>query len=140
MSSYIPAQIRKHVLERDRGLCAYCRSSEKLMGITFELDHIVPEAAEGTATIDNLCLSCPNCNRYKGAKQTALDPISKSEVLLFHPLNQIWIEHFSWNYDKTELIGLTPTGRATIQALRINRPRIVQLRYYWVTLDLHPPD
>jgi hypothetical protein len=37
------------------------------------------------------------------------------------------------------VVGLTATGRATIEALRINRPVLVQMRRYWVALGLHPP-
>jgi hypothetical protein len=40
---------------------------------------------------------------------------------------------------RTEVIGLTSVGRATIKALQMNRPVIVQLRRYWVALGLHPP-
>jgi hypothetical protein len=140
MSSYIPAQLREQVLIQAGGCCAYCHSLEELMGVTFEVEHIIPESADGTTSQDNLCLSCPTCNRHKGARLIAQDPISGDDVSLFHPLKQNWDEHFSWSNDGTQIIGLTPTGRATVEALRINRPVIVQLRRYWVALDLHPPD
>lgn len=44
-----------------------------------------------------------------------------------------------WNDSYTEIIGLTPTGRATIACLHVNRPMLIQLRGYWVALELHPP-
>ncbi len=109
------------------------------MGVTFEIDHIIPEAAGGKTNLSNLCLSCPTCNRYKGARQTATDPESGVVVNLFHPIDQDWGVHFTWNDDHSMVLGLTPIGRATVEALRINRSGIIQLRQYWTALGLHPP-
>jgi hypothetical protein len=109
------------------------------MGVTFEIDHIVPRSAGGETRAKNLCLSCPPCNRHKAARLGARDPKSGEEVSLYHPNNQAWDDHFTWNEDGTRLVGLTAVGRATVEALSINRPQIVQLRRYWVTLSLHPP-
>lgn len=36
---------------------------------------------------------------------------------LYHPRLQQWGEYFAWNDDFTLVIGLTPTGRATVEAL-----------------------
>ncbi len=72
--------------------------------------------------------ACPSCNRYKAARQTAINPTTGQEVPLFHPHLQAWTEHFRWNEDATEIIGLTPTGRATITALKMNRPQISRVR------------
>lgn len=40
-----------------------------------------------------------------------------------------------WN----EARGLTPTGRATIERLKINQDRVVDARVLWVFLGVHPP-
>lgn len=49
-------------------------------------------------------------------------------VDLFHPRTQRWQEHVTWD-DRFELIiGLTATGRATVEALQLNRPALVHLR------------
>ena len=82
----IPIRVREQVLTRDAGRCAFCRCAEKLMGVTFEIDHITPRATGGTTTLDNLCLCCPTCNRHKAARRRALDPASGESVPLFHPL------------------------------------------------------
>jgi hypothetical protein len=139
MSAYISAQLREQVITNAGGRCAYCQSREDLTGVTFEADHIVPESAGGPTSLENLCLSCPTCNRHKARRLIAQDPVSGDSVPLFHPLQQPWTEHFTWSSDGTEVIGLTSVGRATIEALHMNRTVIVQLRAYWVALDLHPP-
>jgi hypothetical protein len=110
------------------------------MGVTFEVEHVIPRSAGGKTEADNLCLSCPTCNRHKAARLIALDPTSGEEVSLYHPHRQVWSRHFTWSEDGTQVIGLTAVSRATIIALRMNRLQIVQLRRYWVAMGLHPPD
>lgn len=135
----IPAPLRKAVIEAARGQCAYCQSPERLMGVSFEVDHIIPRNAKGKTTAANLCLSCPTCNRHKASRISARDPISRRSVRLFHPNQDNWVEHFAWSDDGSQIIGLTPTGRATIEALHFNRPAMMLLRQYWratgITLD-----
>ena len=139
MSAYIPVQLREQVIANASGRCAYCQSRQDLMGVTFEVDHIVPESAGGPTSLANLCLSCPTCNRHKARRLTAQDPVSGEVTPLFHPLKQAWAEHFTWSGDGMKLMGLTSIGRATVEALQMNRPTIVQLRGYWIALGLHPP-
>lgn len=139
MSAYIPAALRQQILKLDAWRCAYCQSPEALMGVTFEIEHILPLSVGGQTRLDNLCLSCPTCNRYKARRTTAYDPEAGLDVPLFHPRQQAWYEHFAWSQDSTTMTGLTATGRATIRLLQMNRPVIVQLRQYWVILRLHPP-
>jgi len=138
MSTYIPVSLRQRIVSLDARRCAYCQSPEALMGVTFEIEHIIPISAGGSTSLDNLCLSCPTCNRYKATRTTAQDPESHVEVPLFHARRQNWTTHFAWSSDMTRVIGLTLNGRATIELFHINRPVIVQLRQYWVVLRLHP--
>ena len=140
MSGGVPSLLRRQVAARAGGLCAYCRSTERLMGITFEIDHIAPISAGGKTDLNNLCLSCPSCNRHKAARTQALDPDSGELVPLFHPNRQSWAEHFQWIDDGVQIAGLTAIGRATLQALHLNRPGLVQTRRYWIVLGLHPPE
>jgi hypothetical protein len=60
-------------------------------------------------------------------------------VALFNPRQQHWSEHFGWSRDGTEIVGLTSCGRATIDALKMNNPRIVRSRRLWVSVGWHPP-
>lgn len=108
------------------------------MGITFDVDHIIPESIGGPTELNNLCLTCPTCNRHKSDRMLVLDPDTGRRVPFFHPLQEVWHEHFEWLDNGASLFGKTPIARATIEALQINRPVIVQLRRYWIALDLHP--
>ena len=123
--------LRARVRELDQGACAYCRSPEELSVTAFEIDHIVPLSAGGANELDNLCLACTACNRLKGSRQEFIDSTTGAIAPLFHSRRQNWSDHFSWNQDRTEIVGLTPIGRVTIHALQMNRPPLVRLRRLW---------
>lgn len=110
------------------------------MGVEFEVDHIQPRRAGGVNTPDNLCLSCPTCNRCKSARLYAPDPETGRTARLFHPKRDRWEEHFAWDKSVTRIFGLTPTGRATAAALRFNREVMVALRRYWRALGVKLED
>lgn len=130
----IAATLRRRIQELDTGRCAYCRAPEALSVSTFEIDHIAPQSAGGTAVESNLCLACPACNRAKGSLQAARDSLTGTVVALFHARRDAWTEHFAWDDEQVVIRGLTPTGRATVTALRMNRPQIVRLRRLWVSV------
>ncbi|NJM69770.1 MAG: HNH endonuclease [Scytonema sp. RU_4_4] len=139
MSVYIPVELQRRIRNHFADCCAYCRTAESLTVSTFEFEHIIPRSADGQTIFENLCLSCPSCNRYKASRQTAIDAITQQEVPLFHPQQQSWTEHFAWSEDGTEIIGLTPVGRATISTLKMNRLQLTRVRKMWVKMGEHPP-
>lgn len=136
---HIPVELRRLVTERARGCCEYCRTQARYSSDSLTVDHIIPRGADGPTTADNLALSCHGCNQHKSKRTAALDPATDSHVKLFHPREQRWDEHFAWNNDFTAVLGLTGTGRATVIALRLNRPGLVNLRRVLFALGEHPP-
>jgi hypothetical protein len=48
-------------------------------------------------------------------------------VNLFHPRQQRWQDYFNWNERFELIIGVTATGRATVEALQLNRQELVNL-------------
>ena len=121
----VPSSLRQSVATRDRGRCAYCLTTEENCGLNMHVDHVVPEVAGGPTILENLCLACFACNTYKGAQQTGADPKTKKTVALFHPIRQRWADHFTWSEDQTLTLGLSPSGRATVVALQMNNPTVV---------------
>jgi hypothetical protein len=136
----IPSALRRLIGERDKNRCAYCLTTEENCGLRMHVDHIMPEAVGGPTTPDNLCLICFSCNVHKGAHQAGNDPSSGEIVTLFHPLRDRWEHHFSWDEGNTQIIGLTPCGRATIEVLEMNNPTVVRARRRWVSAGWHPPN
>ncbi len=92
----------------------------------------------GKTVLDNLAFACGGCNRCKSTKTTGFDPDNGQDVPLFHPREQEWHDHFIWNEEFTLMVGITATGRATINMLRLNRPGVVNLRRVLVVMNEHP--
>ena len=136
----IPPSLRRLIAARDQNRCAYCWTTEENCGLRMHVDHIVPEAAGGQTTFDNLCLACFACNVYKGAQHSGVDPLTNETVRLFHPVHQRWRDHFTWDESQIHIIGLTPCGRATVLALQMNNPTVVRARHRWVSAGWHPPE
>ncbi len=62
------------------------------------------------------------------------------KTALYNPRQQVWSEHFRWSDDFTQVIGITACGRATVEALRLNRFGVVNLRRLLRGVNLHPPE
>lgn len=58
-------------------------------------------------------------------------------VYIFNPPQQRWNTHFVWN--GVEAIGLTAMGRATVQALDLNRSTMLAIRAQEELRGRHPP-
>lgn len=117
----LTAEQRQQVIERACGCCAYCRSQAAYATQPFSVEHIVPRARGGTICLDNLALACQGCNNHKYDKMEAPDPVSRALVPLYHPRQHPWKNRFAWSDDFTLIVGLTPTGRATVDLLLLNR-------------------
>jgi hypothetical protein len=136
---YVPAALRRRVTERAAGYCEYCRCPAKYSAQSFAIEHIVPRQAGGPTVSDNLALACQGCNAHKATKTMAADPATNRLAPLYHPRQDRWREHFAWSEDFIEIIGLTPTGRATVTALQLNRNGLVHLRRVLYLVEAHPP-
>jgi hypothetical protein len=105
----------------------------------FVIEHILPLARGGQTVLENLALSCQGCNGYKYAKTSGTDPKTGKRTRLYHPRKQRWQDHFAWTENYTHIVGLTPTGRATVEELDLNREGLVNLRASLTELGRHPP-
>ena len=135
---HIPQAVRQAVAERAGRCCEYCRSQERYSVHSFSIDHVVPISRGGATVPSNLAFACPGCNGHKHTKTTASDPVTLVTVGLFDPRTQAWGDHFAWNDDYSLIIGLSAVGRATVEALDLNRATLVNLRQALHELRLHP--
>lgn len=136
---YVTVRERQIIAKRARGRCEYCRSRVDFATQSFSVEHIIPVSQGGETTLDNLALACPGCNGHKYTKTEAPDSVDGVMVPLYNPRKQSWQNHFRWNEDFTCIVGLTPTGRATITALQMNRLCVMNLRQALFAIGLHPP-
>lgn len=117
-------QLRDQVWQRAASCCEYCMMPQEFAEATHEIDHVIAEKHHGPTTLENLALACFHCNNHKGPNIAGIDPDSGKVTRLFHPRQDRWDEHFTWN--QAMLIGQTPVGRATVAVLEVNlRHRLI---------------
>ncbi len=136
---YLSVVTQRAVVERAHRRCEYCQSQADYATETFAVEHICPLSRGGTSDLNNLALACSGCNGRKYNKTGAPDPADGDIAPLFNPREQQWQEHFCWSSDYTRIIGLTPTGRATVETLHMNRPSLVNMRQLLYAIGKHPP-
>lgn len=111
---------------------------EKLSLISFAIDHIVAEKHGGKTQADNLALSCPLCNQYKGSDIASIDPDTGELSAFYNPRTDNWVEHFSIN--GAMFPPLSAKGRVTAKILKLNRAeRIAERRLLAEAGLLKPP-
>lgn len=135
----IKGRRRDYVLRRAGRTCEYCRAMERYSPDPLSVEHIVPRSKGGADSHENLASSCQGCNNHKIRNTEAPDPHTGEMVLLFHPRRQRWRDHFAWSLDFTRVVGITPSGRATVDLLRLNREGLVSMRRVLRKEGAHPP-
>lgn len=137
--SRLTPQQKEQVVQRAKRCCEYCQNQEDFSPDSFSVEHITPKSDGGTFDLSNLALACQGCNNRKYTSTTGTDPLTGEIAPLYHPRQHKWSEHFAWNHDYTSLIGVTPTGRATVEKLQLNRQGVVNLRRALHGIGEHPP-
>jgi HNH endonuclease len=138
MSSFSEAT-KQRVRQRAGNRCEYCQSHQDYLMGWLQIDHFLPVSKGGSNEDENLCLACELCNQYKWNQTEAIDPESQNIVGLFNPRRQVWHEHFDWSDDGVSIVGLTPYGRSTVVALKLNNSLALKVRGHWVSAGWHPP-
>ena len=140
MSEYIPRRLRELVKERAKRRCEYCLCPFDISTENFAVDHIVPRVRGGHTTQENLAFACTGCNGKKYDKTEGFNPLEEETAPLYNPRKHNWSDHFMWRKGYTELTGITPTGRASIATLQLNRTAVVNLRRVLFLAGVHPPE
>ena len=133
-------ELRELIFNRAKGLCEYCKSPANISSQSFAIEHIIPKSKGGKTISENLALSCQGCNNYKYNKITVIDAITNHKAKLFNPRQEKWNENFVWSNDLLEIIGITSTGRVTVDTLKLNRIELKNLRQILTEVGKHPPE
>ncbi len=128
---------RQAVAQRADGCCEYCRVGKTDETSPFHIDHIIPLKHHGADELDNLCLSCFQCNSYKGPNMAAADPATGKAAFLFNPRTQNWDDHFQFDALAT-LSGKTSEGRVTIDVMKMNEKPRVEYRLFAMSIGEYP--
>ena len=136
----MPREVKEFVAESAGYRCEYCLSPMQFNPDQPSIEHIHPSSRGGSDAPSNLALACQGCNNFKQVAIAAEDPATGVQAPLFHPRTDRWADHFAWSDDQVSVIGRTPTGRATISRLQLNRPGLLNQRRLLMLSGLHPPD
>lgn len=135
--TYIPAALRRQVIERAQDCCEYCFVNALDRAIDYAVDHIIAEKHKGPTQLDNLCLSCFWCNSYKGTDLSSVDWEGDGAIVpLFNPRQQLWRDHF--RLDGLRIVPLTATGRVTVELLQMNAAERIKERRLLRQLGTYP--
>jgi hypothetical protein len=137
--SKISKALDKRIRLQAKNRCGYCLTLQELIPVKLEIEHIYPTSRGGADAEENLWLACRECNLHKGSKIFGFDDVLLKRVRLFNPRKQRWSEHFTWNKDKTLIVGKTACGRATVLALNLNNDYVVTTRHFWKDTNIFPP-
>lgn len=135
VSKGLDAKVRDQAKNR----CGYCLVPQKLISYKLEIEHLIPKAKGGETKEDNLWLACRQCNLNKGIKTLGFDTLTFERINIFNPREQVWSEHFVLSKGKTEIIGKTSCGRATVSALQLNSDLQKTARKFWILSGIFPP-
>ncbi|NJL54062.1 HNH endonuclease [bacterium] len=135
---YIPEGLRRQVVERARACCEYCLLPQATSLYTHEVDHIIAAKHRGETALENLCLSCLECNRAKGSDFGSFDPETGAVTLLYNPRLQSWSAHF--RLDEARIVPLSPEGRVTVFVLKLNDELRVRARQALLEAGQYPGD
>ncbi len=126
--SWIPAALRRSVVERAAGRCEYCGIPEKAVFARHQIDHIISEKHGGATESNNLAFSCLLCNKNKGSDIASIDPVTGEIVPLFNPRREDWATHFELRPDG-RILAKTAVSRATARLLRLDNPDRITERH-----------
>jgi hypothetical protein len=134
--TYVPAELRRLVIERANNRCEYCLYPQAGSLLAFEFEHIIAEKHGGSTTADNLAFACPYCNRFKGSDLGSLDAETRKLTPFFDPRTQQWTDHF--RLDGAAIMPLTPEGRVTVHILQLNHPDRIAERRRLIRVGQYP--
>jgi hypothetical protein len=134
---HVSAELRRATIQRAENRCEYCGLAQAGQEAQFHIDHVLPVTASGATELSNLALACVLCSLRKGARHLLLDPDSAATVSIFNPRAERWTTHFRW--DGLRVVARTAVGRATVEALRLNRMVMLAIRHEEVLRGRHPP-
>jgi hypothetical protein len=135
----VSAQVQNEVRRRANYLCEYCHASERWQYVSFTVDHVKPRSLGGGDGLENLALACFHCNRRKTNRFSVVVIETGNEIPLFNPRKDDWSDHFVWSADGLLIMGRTLIGRAMVEALALNRERVLSIRAADKEIGRHPP-
>lgn len=132
----ISKPLRQFIAQRAKGRCEYCLLHQEDSTETHQIDHIIALRHKGKTRRDNLAYACAECNRNKGTDFGTVELRTGQVVFLFNPRQQNWNDHF--RLAGARIVGLTATGKATIELLHLNDDHRLLEREMLIAANCYP--
>lgn len=136
-STYISAELRRHVVNRAERLCEYCLIHEDDTFFGCYIDHILSEKHGGQTSANNLALACTFCNLHKGSDIASL-PVQGVLVRFFNTRTDLWSGHFALNGSVIQ--PLTKNGEVTARIFQFNNSDRTLERQLLIKVDKYPSE
>jgi len=120
----ITPAVRDRLRRRAGFACEFCGVTETDTAGEMTVDHFRPRSQGGEDSVDNLLYCCYRCNLFKADYW----PQKDSDAPLWNPRCDPAETHFI-SLDDGTIHAISPTGRFTIERLRLNRPPLVTHRF-----------
>ncbi|HMM28402.1 MAG TPA: HNH endonuclease signature motif containing protein, partial [Aggregatilineaceae bacterium] len=124
--SRISESQREAVRQRAAGRCEYCRKPDLVSTYGYHVDPVIPLAHGGSSELPNLAWACFECNVGKGRDVASYDQVTQKLTPLYPPRTGAWDDHFVLR--GARLVGITATGRVTVNLLALNAPDQLETR------------
>jgi hypothetical protein len=132
----IPQVLKKQVMEAAGDHCEYCQLPSKA-AIDLQIHEVTLLTDGGLIAFDNLVYACLQCRTLQRDNQH--ESHSGKPIPIFNPRRHVWSEHFRWSEDRLQMVGITPVGMATVNALRLNNMLTITARQVGLEEGWHPP-
>lgn len=132
----VSRELRRQLNELAHDCCEYCLLHRSTSLFSLQPDHIIAEKHDGETSLENLALSCIDCNRNKGSDISSIDPLTRQLTPLFNPRIQQWDDHF--RLDGVEIVPITAIGRVTVRILALNEAERLERRAIAASLGRYP--
>lgn len=119
----IKLHLKKHYIAEQGQKCAYCRVDlHTSHGMVWDAEHIIDKDSSPQWTFEplNLCVSCKDCNQYKGTRAVTKSvsykkfPIKKVNYLIVHAHFDNYVDHIQVAVPGVTYRFKTEKGKNTI--------------------------
>lgn len=124
----LKSAIKKHYRINQQYKCVYCGCQNLINhGSSWHIEHIIPKETNDKLMFysENLCVSCPECNQYKGKRKVLIDDLIDSnrsqDFIIVHPHYDNYDEHIEC-VDMIRIpINGSAKGKKTIRICKLCR-------------------
>ena len=142
--------IKKHLLNEQKGRCMFCRRVIEVSQAPAELEHLLPKSKypQFETLPKNLVLTCHCCNNHKSDNNPLVHPHSDPsqqtypnqsvEFRTVYPYLDQYEQHIDIDNTTGVAVKLSQKGEVTISWYNLNRPELIIRRHDELNRETFP--